>query len=393
MEFWGWPGGIDGPKLVYPTFQGQNPNVTVDFVAAPADQQMQKLTSSLVTGVGGPDIGGAFEANTEQFINPDWLTDLTAQITPIAANIVPGSLSVATTNDGKILGMPADASPCGLLYRADLFEKYGYKITDIATWDDFTRVGKEVVAKTNGNVKMLFLNRDDSSLNMQRLMHSELASGFFSQDASKVTVDDAANVQALTTTKAMWDAGIAWPDVTYDGQWAYMENDQLMTVPGPSWMQNAIQGSTKQQVGKWRLAKLPAFTAGGNQNARNSGATYMIPKNAKNPDAAWAFLQYAFGTPENQLAMWQKYFLFPSNKLAYTLPGFDDPVAFLGGQNANSLWADIYAGAPPYRFGPHFQVALSAVNAVVPSVIDGKMAPADALKQAADSVRQQTGLA
>lgn len=392
MQMWGWPGGIDGPQSLYSAFRAKHPKTTVKFVSSGQTDEEAKLLSSLLSGVGGPDLGAAIEADTEKFLQASYLTDLTALMKPFTDTFVPGSLHVATTSNGKVLGVPADAVPAGLLYRKDLFEKYNVNPTDVATWDDYTNVGIEINGRSNGQTKMLFINRDDPFVWLQRNMHSELASGFFSLDGTKVIIDDDANITALTTTKKMWDANIAWKDISDDAQAGYIQHGQVMTMPHAVWEQDVIRTSAKNQDGKWRVEKLPAFTPGGNRNARNSGSTFLIPKQAKNPQLAWEYIKFTQTVPENQLTQFQKYFLFPSNKKTYELPGFDAPVPFLGGQKANSIWADIYLNAPPYRFTSHYAVAVAAVNNAIAKVLGGGTSPAAGLKSAADQVRQQTGL-
>jgi ABC-type glycerol-3-phosphate transport system substrate-binding protein len=392
IEFWMWPGGIDGPKSLVDAFTASHPDVKLNFTSSGIPDEEQKLMSALLSGTGAPDIGAAIEADTEQFTQPDYVTDLTDLMKPYADDFVKGSLSDATTADGRILGVPADAVPAGLLYRADLFDKFGLKPEDLKTWDDYLRVGQDATKASNGQVKMLFLNRDDPFVWMQRIMHSELASGFFSLDGGSVIIDDDANVMCLTMTKKLWDADVAWKDVSSDAQAAYIEKDQVMTVPHAVWMQSVIKSGSKNQDGKWRLQKLPAFTPGGNQNSRNSGSTFFIPKQSKNVQAAWEFLKFTQADPVNQLKQFQGFFLFPSNKKTYTLPEFDQPVPFLGGQKANAIWADIYLNAPPYRFTPHYQKAVTAVNDAIAKVLGGQASPAEGLKAAAQDVRQQTGL-
>jgi ABC-type glycerol-3-phosphate transport system substrate-binding protein len=393
LDFWDGPAGSElGIAYFIDEFQNKNPGVKINFSPIEVQEEQAKLKAALLSGSGLPDIGGSAEANTQEFLNPDQLTDLTEVMKPYVADIAEQSLSVCTNDDGKILAVPADATACGLIYRHDIFDQYGIKADDVATWDGYLAAGIEITKASGGKTKMLFMNRDDGDLIIPRLMHSELGSGFFGTDGKKVTVDDEANVTALTMMKKMWDADIVWKDVTWDAQWNYMEQDQLASMATLSWMPQIINANTNNQVGKWTLRRLPAFTPGGNSNARSSGASYMIPKKAKNPWAAWKFLEYALMRPEAQLTTLQKFYLFPSNKKTYQLPGFDDPVPFFNGQKANGLWADIYTHSPAYRFTPHFQEALVAVNAVVPKILDGEATPAAGLKEAADVLRSRTGL-
>jgi ABC-type glycerol-3-phosphate transport system substrate-binding protein len=394
LDFWDGPAGSEmGIAYFIPEFQDANPGLTINFTPLAAQEELEKLKAALLAGVGLPDIAGSPEANTQEFLSPDQFVDLTEVMKPYVADIAEQSLSVCTTADGKILAVPADATACGLIFRTDIFDQYGIKPTDVSTWDGYLRAGTEITNASGGKTKMLFMNRDDSDLVMLRLMHSELGSGFFSPDGTKVTVEDEANVNAVTVMKQMWDADIVWKDVTWDAQWGYMEKDQLASMPTLSWMPQIIEANTENQTGKWTLQRLPAFTADGNPNARSSGASYMIPKKAKNPWAAWKYLEYALMRPEAQLTTLQKFFLFPSNKKTYQLPGFDDPVPFFAGQKANSLWADIYVNSPAYAFTPYFQQALVTVNAVIPKILDGSVTPAAGLKEAADILRSRTGLA
>src|SRR3712207_1673953 len=51
------------------------------------------------------------------------------------------------SNRGRIFALPHDVHPVMLIYRRDLVEQLGIDVSKLDTWDEFCRVGREVVTK------------------------------------------------------------------------------------------------------------------------------------------------------------------------------------------------------------------------------------------------------
>ena len=88
---------------------------------------------------------------------------------------------------------------------------------------------------------------------------------------------------------------------------------------------------------------------------------------------------------DQQLAAFESYDAFPALLSTYDSDFFNQEIAFLGGQQARTLWRDTAADIPPTRVFRHDPIAEELVNAELDLVltrgkdIDAALADADRL--------------
>ena len=72
---------------------------------------------------------------------PKGFVDLTEAVN--SNDFLPVKMAECRVN-GKIFAYPWDGAPCGLFYRADLFENASINPDEIVTWEDFIEAGKKM---------------------------------------------------------------------------------------------------------------------------------------------------------------------------------------------------------------------------------------------------------
>jgi multiple sugar transport system substrate-binding protein len=137
--------------------------------------------------------------------------------------------------------------------------------------------------------------------------------------------------------------------------------------------------------GLWGVSNLPAGTYG------TWGGSYLaIPKQASNPEAAWDLIEYMI-SEENQLAGFKNIAAFPAHTGTYSDASFGEPIEFLRGQKARTLFADIANNITPVTPMKGDLIAEDLVNVALDKVLtDGvsiEKALADAEKQIKRRVR------
>lgn len=389
IEVWIWPGVADAYKSLIPKFNKEYPNIKVNLKVMGQQQVRTKLLAALITGIGAPDASGQVDTYVEGYIGPGKSWDLTEKMKPYADDFIGHKLESVTV-DGRIYGVPWDGSPAALYYRFDLLQQYGFSADDLVTWDNFLDVGKKIKAASNGKVGMIIMNRNDKNVWYLRIFQSLLGTGFFDAKG-RVIVDNEENLRAFQMMKKLWDAEIAWKDVSWDGQWSYMQRDRLVAVPHAVWMGLPIRINVPESAGKWRVAKMPAFETGGNRSATLSGSAFLIPEKAKNKELAWLFLEFTQTRVESQLQQYREGDLFPSLLSALETPFFDEPVDFFGGQKAYQVFADIERNAKNYYYTKDYPEAMSLANFEIASMLQGEKTPEQAAKDLAKQLRRKTG--
>lgn len=139
------------------------PNVTFDFVTiASAEDYLQKLQTALTSGGEVPDILAMEIGMVGKFYEMGICEDISAEPYNIDQELlIPYLAEIGTDNDGTFIGIPNTAGPGGLFYRRDLAKEYlGTDDPDeisamMPTWQDFIKVGKDVVSKSGGSVSMI----------------------------------------------------------------------------------------------------------------------------------------------------------------------------------------------------------------------------------------------
>lgn len=71
-----------------------------------------------------------------------------------SSNFSVARIKEANDKEG-LVGVPLTSRPLALYLREDMLAQYGYTYEDINTWDDLKRVGKDILEKTSGEVRIL----------------------------------------------------------------------------------------------------------------------------------------------------------------------------------------------------------------------------------------------
>ena len=132
-------------------FERQNHvRVQVQVVSQPALQG--RLQSSMAVGAAVPDmvelLDGTLGVFTMGPVEDVGFVDLTPRVR--AAGLME---KLVTSRFGKwssrghVFALPHDVHPVMLAYRRDLVESLGIDVNTLTTWDEFARVGREVVTK------------------------------------------------------------------------------------------------------------------------------------------------------------------------------------------------------------------------------------------------------
>jgi lactose/L-arabinose transport system substrate-binding protein len=401
ITVWGWKAAMDVIRNsgVLADFQKEYPDIEVEIVEyAPADVY-QKLPLALSAGTGAPDVSLVENSHLAQLVDLGGLADLTERVTPYLDKMNQYKWYDAA-KDGKYYAMPWDSGPVVLYYRRDVFEKAGLP-TDpdevsktIATWDDYLTACKAIKEKANADC--FSLNKANNYGRLYEMMLWQQGLGY-TNEQGQVTVDSPENVATLEKLGEFWSANVVSDQLEWTDGW-YAErasmDKPIATIVEASWMgvflKTWIAGGT---AGKWGVAQMPAMASGQTRAANDGGSTFVIPEQSQNQDAAWAFVEFALGREQSQLKMFAYSDFIPSLETTYDDALFIEPDSFFGGQVARRTYAEVVKEVPrAFIYGPYYSQMNGFVSTAIQKYATGDVAAADALKEAADAIRQQTGL-
>jgi ABC-type glycerol-3-phosphate transport system substrate-binding protein len=212
----------------------------------------------------------------------------------------PEAVKCATV-DGVLYGVPYSNMSNILVYRADLFERYGFLPPRTLSELQQTAIGlrQALVADGQGEVYGLIARGKPGAGANVWILGSTIAPCFGARwydDDGRPAFDSPAMVQALSyyadllqTAAPPDSAAIDW----YNGSERYFRGEAAMFIEAAS------------EIGKWydlkspiaavtRAALVPAGP-GGDRHAGLYAPAWNIPAASRHPEAAWQFIRWAAG--------------------------------------------------------------------------------------------------
>lgn len=386
FEFWAFSGINEKASVADYTKQHKNIHVKLTEVGS-STETAQALTTALAGGkvpdlvlIQGDDLP-KFVAQPQNFVD---LRTLGAD--KIKGDYLNWIISQSTAKDGTIIGIPTDVGGMAIAYRKDLFAAAGLPTdpTEVGklwpTWDQFIETGKRYTAATHKP----FIDNAETSVFYQAVNQGPEKYYDSNHQLAYKTSPQVRNAFNLAL-KAI-AAGISANQTSFTDEWsAGMVKGQFAVVSAPSWMLNSIRTTAPGTSGKWGIATIPG-------GAGNWGGSYLaIPKNAKNPQAAWNFIT-ATQSPQGQLAHFVESGALPTTPSVYQDPkltSLRDP--FFSNAPTGIIYTDSLLGLKPFYIGPDSgAIGQEFLNAIT-NVEQGKGAADQAWNTALKNIKNSIG--
>jgi len=378
-----------GVKAAIPLYKKLHPEVEIKLTSLAYADHHTAMTTALATGANLPDVMAVDNGFIGKFAESGGLEDLSKPPFNALAQrdkLAKFSVNQATSGTGALAALPVDIGPGALFYRKDLLDKAGVSEADmIKSWDSYIASGKKVKAATGaymlGNaldIKDIYIRsglKDGDGVYFDRKGNSLVTSPRF--------------VKAFELAKAARTAGIDGKINAWSNEWSEgFKRDKIATQMMGGWLAGHLNNwLAPEQKGKWRSAQLPNGAYG-----FWGGSFYAIPKQTKQKQAAWDFIQFMTFNKEMQLTALKSQDSFPVLLEAQTDPFISQPMAYLGEQKARENWKAAADRIPAITIDKFDPVAESVVNAELDKVLeqnkDIKTALADAQAQLKRRVRR-----
>ncbi|NIM93398.1 MAG: extracellular solute-binding protein [Anaerolineales bacterium] len=396
---WGWQSAlvdtIEGSGVLA-DFNAEYPDIEVEFLITDPADVYTNLPLAITAGEGLPDVALVENAHLAQFVHMGrgaGLTDLTEEVAPYIDKMNSYKWTDCLL-DGRFYCMPWDSGPVVMYYRHDVFEAAGLstdpdEVSDlITTWDDYLEVCQTIKEETGA---FCFANnKANNSARLYEMMLWEQGLGYYDLETGDVTVTSPENVATLEKMGEFWDAEVTSDNNEWTDSW-YQElgtvevsESPIATLIEAAWMEVFLKGWIAPGTeGLWRVADMPSITGSGPRASNNGGSTFVIPAEAENPEAAWAFVEFVLGREESQLKMFEVSGFIPSLETTYSDPIFDSPNDFFGGQVTFRKYADVVARIPSAGiYGPDYDMMNRAVSNAIQRFAAGEGSAAELLAEA-----------
>lgn len=326
-------------KSAIPTWKKSHPNVDIKVVSRQFGDHHTAMTTALSTSFYLPDVMALEVGYVGRFAQGGGLEDLSKEpynIKQFQPRFVPYTFAQATNRAGAIVAVPSDIGPGTLLYRTDVLDKA--QVTEaelIRSWDSYVDSGIKIKAATGSY--LLAHARDMKDILIRAGIKP--GEGLYFDSQSNVLVNTPRFVRAFELARKVrqnkLDAKVnAWTNEWSEG----FKRGTIATQMTGAWLaghlNNWLAPDTK---GKWHAAQLPenAFAAYG-------GTFFAIPRGtpAAHKSLAWEFIQMMTLNRDIQLSAFKSQDAFPALLEVYDDPFFEQPIAFLGGQQARVGWRE-----------------------------------------------------
>jgi multiple sugar transport system substrate-binding protein len=339
LTFWTWVPQIEKEVAL---FEKKYPAIKVNVVNAGRAAHYTKLRTALKAGTGAPDV-----AQMEfQYIPTFSITKSLVDLRPYGAQaqmtkFVDWTVAQVTGAHGEIWAYPQDTGPMGMLYRKDLFDKYG--IAAPKTWDDFAAAARKLHA---ADPKLFITNlASNSNGAWMGLLWQAGAKPFTTSGADAVTVNvnDATSKKVADYWGGLVKEGLVSTDAGFTDSWFQALNrGKYATWLAAAWGPVFLSGQAKSTSGLWRAAPMPQWDGSKPASGNWGGSTTAVIAGTKNPIAAAKFAEFINTDPESTKELATEQFLFPATKALLTDPAFvQEKPAFYGGQTVNKTFSDI----------------------------------------------------
>jgi len=324
-------------KAAIPAWKRLHPEVEIKLVSRALTDHHTAMTTALSTSAHLPDVMAVEVGYLGRFAQGGGLEDLSRAPYSIAqyqSRFVAYAYQQATNRRGQVVAAPTDIGPGTLLYRSDLLTKAGVGEAELTrSWEGYVAAGVKIKAATGAY--LMAHARDMKDIVIRTGIQP--GEGLFFDSRSNVLVNTPRFARAFELARQVrqnkLDAKVnAWSSDWTEG----FKRGGIATQMMGAWLAGHLNTWLAPDTrGLWRAAQLPegAFAAYG-------GTFYAIPRAAAaaQKPMAWEFIKLMTLTRELQLGAFKAQDAFPALLETFDDPFFEQPIAFLGGQQARVGW-------------------------------------------------------
>jgi len=371
-----------------------HPEYSIEFDIVQIPELSDTFIGNLVAGTGAPDIVGIeqgwFPRLLKGALAEQGMYDLNPWMDLEAAGFKDKFLRWELYSwQRKTYAVESALCPCVYYYRKDIFDDAGLDPSAIETYDDFIQVGKALREATGSY--LMPADTVDASIALLFMIQND--GGLFNENGD-VLIDSPQSIEALqlyTDMANLHEVAFLTSEYWGGGLQAAYQDGTVAGVIGPDWYSDyVLKVNVEDQAGKWAVTPMPIFKSGGRRTTVWGGTGMGVTQQSDYPDIAWEILKYTYMTKENQVKRYLEIHYFPT-----MLDALDDPRIleaedeFFGGQTVGAVFADVAPEVPFYYTHPYKAEALDLLSSEVTSpVMAGEIAPEDALKDAAQKMRE-----
>ncbi|MGO9412564.1 MAG: ABC transporter substrate-binding protein, partial [Spirochaetia bacterium] len=333
ITMWAW---TSNENYSIDLFQKAYPNITVKWTnAGNGGNEYAKVLTATSAGRGLPDVVMSEYTYAPQFMEYGSFQAMNTWVPEsVYLKYYPAVTLKWTAMDGKIYGTPQDSGASTMVYRKDVFDRYG--LTVPRTWADFAKQAAKLHA-ANPKITMLSFPQNWILGPLGLVWQAggklfDFANGKWYIDFTNPTAVKVFNFWGRLIKDKLVNADMWW-----NADW-YKELDDggSATVVSGGWFPEWLQLNSTTSSGKWRVALVPQWSLSDPQNGEMGGSGFYVGSQSKNAEAASLFVLWLNSQKDSLVQLhdksqlpilWSKVF---TDQVAPSLANIEYP--YFGGQ-------------------------------------------------------------
>ena len=255
-------------------------------VQAGGDAELTKLLTAAKAG-NPPDLAQVEYQALPTLVSNDYLANIAQYDSGLKSDFPAGNWNQVTLGTSALYGVPQDAAPMALFYRADLFKKY--HLTVPTTWAQFAADATKLHAEAPGVYLGTFSSVDPGEF---AGLTQQAGAQWWSASGSTWTV----NIDGAASQKvaAYWQSLVSAGGVDNQPQWTAawdkgMNDGKYIAWVSDVWAPGDMPSASPSNTGKWAMTELPQWTAGANVVGNWGGSSVAVLAASKHQQAAAEF--------------------------------------------------------------------------------------------------------
>jgi multiple sugar transport system substrate-binding protein len=390
VTVWAW---YPNMKTVVDNFNKQHSDVQVCWNnVGQGGDEYDKFQTAISAKKGAPDVVMLEADHLSNYVIQGALVD----ISKYGANKVKKNFSAGAWKDvsvgDAVYAAPVDGGPMGLIYRKDIFAKYGIT-TPPKTWDEYAAdaqkmkdAGGPLFGDLGGNVPAVMM-----ALEIQKGAQP------FEYDPTNpkqvgVKLDDKASKDVLDYWAGLVQKKLIGTSDQFTADYiSGVVGGKYATYVSAAWAPGYLSGAgvgKGQDKGQFAAAPLPQWDPEHPVSVNWGGSAFAVTSQAKDKKLS---AEVALGLDADPASLengWKNLVIFPLNQSVLKSPEFADyPLEFFGGQKAyGEVYIPAENGYKGFTYSPfqvyyyaQLQKQLTAINA-------GKISGSDAATALQDTI-------
>jgi multiple sugar transport system substrate-binding protein len=328
VQFWGWaPGYQQSVDL----FNRTHPDIKVSFetTASGSKGGYTKMLTAVKAG-NAPCLAQVGYETLPSFAAAGALQDVSSYADASKSQFAAWTWNQVSI-DGQVYGIPVDTAPMALLYRKDLFAKYGITVPP-QTWAQYAADAAKVHA---ADPKVYLGDFGNDAYQYAGLAWQAGAAWFGTGNGAwKVSIDSAANATVAGYWQGLLDKHLLKPDPSYDASlYKDMSDGTVLSDVNAVWDAPIIASSVdKSTSGDWAVAPMPVWNAADPVYGNDGGSATAVLKGCADPKAATEFAAWMSTDADSVSNLIKVTGIYPAALSGLQNPQLSAPDAFYGNQ-------------------------------------------------------------